>query len=151
MSKQLELREDMTEAMRAKDAVRLSVIRGLIAACTNELVAKGRKPTEELSDDEVLTVIARAGKQRKDSIEQFTKGNRPELAEKELAELKVLEAYLPRQLSRPEIEKIAREKMVAVGVTDKAGAGKLMGMLMKELKGRADGNDVKNVIDDLFK
>lgn len=146
----MELREGIKEAMKAKDAVRLSVLRGLVTACTNELVAKNRKPTDELSDDEVLTVISRAAKQRKDSIEQFRSGGRADLAENEEAELKILETFLPVQMTRAEIETFAKGKMAELGVTDKAGAGKLMGMLMKDLKGKADGNDVKAVVDSLL-
>ena len=123
--------------MKAKDTVRLGVLRGLSAAATNELVAKDRKPDEILNEEELMTVIMRAAKQRKDSIEQFEKGGRPELAESEQAELEILQTLLPAQLSREEIEKAAKEKATALGVTDKSGANKLMGMLMKDLKGKA--------------
>lgn len=145
-----ELKEAIKDAMRAKDAVRLSVMRGLSAAAVNELVARGRKPDETLSEDELLTVIMRASKQRKDSIEQFIKGGRPELAEGEKAELAVLETLLPAQMSRGEIEKAATEKAAAMGITDKSKANQLMGMLMKDLKGKADGTVVKDVVDKLF-
>ena len=144
------IREDMKDAMRAKDQVRLDTLRGALAAFTNELVAKGRKPTEELSDAEVVTVLKRLGKQRKDSAEQFTKGNRPELAAKEMAELKIIEAYLPQSASREDIEKVARAKMAELGITDKSGTGKLMGAVIKEFAGSADGNDVKEVVQSLF-
>lgn len=136
--------------MKAKDAVRLSVLRGLLAACTNELVATMRKPTEELTDEQVLSVIARGAKQRKDSIEQFKAGGRSDLAEKEAAELRVLESLLPPQMSREEIEKAVKEKMAALGVADKSGAGKLIGALMKDLKGKADGGEVKAVVEALL-
>jgi len=136
--------------MRAKDSVRLSVIRGLITACTNEAIAKGKGPEGVLSDDEVLTVITRAAKQRKDSIDQFEKGGRPELAETEKAELKIIETMLPAQMSHDEIVAAAKAKAAEMGVTDKSGANKLMGMLMKDLKGKADGNDVKAVVDAMF-
>ncbi len=145
-----ELKEAIKDAMRAKDAVRLSVLRGLSAAATNELVSKQRKPDEMLSDEELLAVIIRASKQRKDSIEQFTAGGRPELAESEKAELTILEAMLPAQMSREEIEKAAKDKAAAMGVTDKTGANKLMGMLMKDLKGKADGTVVKEIVEGLF-
>lgn len=144
------LKEAIKDAMRAKDAVRLAVLRGLSAAAVNELVAKGRKPDEILSDDELMTVIMRAAKQRKDSIEQFTKGGRVDLVASEKAELAVLETLLLAQMSREEIEKAAKEKAAAMGVTDKTGANKLMGMLMKDLKGKADGTVVKDVVDKLF-
>jgi hypothetical protein len=145
-----ELKESIKDAMRAKDAVRLAVLRGLSAAAVNELVAKQRKPDGMLSDDELLSVIMRASKQRKDSIEQFEKGGRPELAANEKAELALIETMLPQQISRDEIEKATQEKAAALGVTDKSGANKLMGMLMKDLKGKADGNVVKDVINSLF-
>lgn len=90
------IRAELTEAMKARDAGRMSVLRGLVAAFTNELVAKSRKPDDKLTDEEVIAVIKRAVKQRKDSIEQFEKGARQDLADKEKAELKLLEVYLPR-------------------------------------------------------
>ena len=145
-----ELKEAIKDAMRAKDTVRLSVLRGLSAAATNELVSKGRKPDEMLTDEELLTVILRASKQRKDSIEQFIAGGRPELAEGEKAELAIIETMLPARMERGEIEKAAKEKATAMGVVDKTGANKLMGMLMKDLKGKADGTLVKDVVDKLF-
>src|SRR4051812_22055906 len=111
MSLQTDIKSQMIEAMRAKDATRLSVIRGLMSAFTNELVAKGKKPDEALSDDDALAVISRAVKQRKDSIEQFKKGGRPELAESEKEELAILEKYLPAQMSAEEIEAYVRAKV----------------------------------------
>ena len=87
------IKDEVKEALKSKDELRLTVLRGIVAACTNELVATKRKPDEDLKDEEVLTVIKRGVKQRKDSIEQFTKGNRPELAKKEEEELKILESY----------------------------------------------------------
>lgn len=147
---QAELKEAMKEAMRAKDQVRLTVVRGLIAACTNEAVAKGKGPDGVLSEDEMLTVLTRAAKQRKDSIEQFEKGGRPELAEGEKVELKVIEAMLPAQMSQDEIVAAAKAKAAELGISDKSKANQLMGMLMKDLKGKADGNAVKAVIDGMF-
>ena len=103
----------MKDAMRAKDAVKLSVVRGLISAMMNEAVQKGKGPDGVLSEDEVLTVIMRASKQRKDSIEQFTAGGRPELAESEKAELAILETMLPAQMSEAEIADAAKAKAAA--------------------------------------
>ena len=145
-----ELKAGIKEAMKAKDAVRLSVFRGLSAAATNEAVAKGKGPDALLADDELMTVIMRAAKQRKDSIEQFEKGGRPELAENEKAELAVIETLLPAQMSKDEIEAAVKAKVVELGVADKSGANKLMGALMKDLKGKADGNVVKEIISSLF-
>ena len=147
---QAELKEMMKDAMRAKDTTKLAVVRGLISAMTNEAVAKGKGPDGVLSEDEILTVLTRAAKQRKDSIQQFDAGGRPELAVGEKAELAIIETMLPAQMSRDEIVAAARAKAAEVGVTDKTGANKVMGMLMKDLKGRADGTVVKSVIDNLF-
>lgn len=147
---QAELKEQMKDAMRAKDATRLSVIRGLMSAMTNEAVTKGYGPDGVLSEEEVLTVVARAAKQRKDSIEQFEKGGRPELAEQEKAELAILETMLPAQMSQEEIVAAAQAKAAEMGIADKTGANQLMGALMKDLKGKADGTVVKAVVDGMF-
>lgn len=145
-----QIKDSIKEAMIAKDAVRLSVLRGLVTAFTNELVATKRMPQDFLTDEEVLNSIRKAVKQRKDSIEQFEKGGRPELAEDEKKELVVLEAYLPTLMSREEIKKVVEAKKAEAGEVDKAKLGIFMGSVMKDLKGKADGADVKAVIDELF-
>lgn len=134
--------------MRAKDEVRLRVLRGLVTAFTNELVATKRTPQELLTDEEALRVIERGVKQRKDSIEQFTKGGRADLAAEEHAELTILESYLPEMMSQAEIEKVVKAKLD--GQPNKPTAGAFTGMIMKELKGKARGEDVKAVIDSLL-
>ena len=144
------LKEQIKDAMKAHETVRLSVLRGLVSNCTNELLTLKRKPTDELSDEEVLNVIRRAVKQRKDSIEQFTKGGRAELADSEKAELIILETYLPQMMSEEEVMTIAKTKMSELGVSSKADSGKFMGALMKELKGKADGDTVKKVVDQIL-
>ena len=146
-----QIKEQIKEAMKAKDTVRLGVVRGLVASFTNELVAMKRMPTDELTDEEVLNVIRRAVKQRKDSIEQFTKGGRTDLADTEKAELSILETYLPAQMSQDDVMAIAKAKMAELGVTDASKKGLFMGALMKELKGKADGGIVKEVVDELLK
>jgi uncharacterized protein YqeY len=150
MSLQTTINDAIKPAMMSKDQVRLDTLRGIKTAIVNELVSKGRKPTEELSDEEALTVIMRLGKQRKDSIEQYTNANRPELADEETAQLKVLEEYLPSMMSKDEILTIAKAKKEELGVTDKSKQGVLMSALMKDLKGKADGSDVKSVVESLF-
>ncbi len=145
-----DIQTQIPAAMKARDEVRLLTLRGLVSAFTNELVALKRKPTETLSDDEALAVIRRQVKQRKDSIEQFTAGNRLDLAAKEEAELKILEAFLPAMMGKDEIRKIAEAKKAELGVTDKSKMGIFMGAVMKDLKGKADGADVKEVIESLF-
>ncbi|MEK7147887.1 MAG: GatB/YqeY domain-containing protein, partial [Patescibacteria group bacterium] len=128
MSLQTDIKAQMIEAMKAKDTVRLNVIRGLMSAFTNEAVAKKRRPDEELGDDEALSVISRAVKQRKDSIEQFEKGGRNDLADAEKVELEILNAYLPQQMSREEVFNYVKEK--ATAGFDKEKAGQFMGMIM---------------------
>lgn len=144
------IKDQVKEAMLSKDSVRLNTIRGLVAAFTNELVAKRKKPTEMLSDDEVLDVIRRSVKQRKDSIEQFKAGGRDDLAETESAELKILETYLPAQMSEEEIRNFVKEKIAEAGEIDKTKLGMFTGTIMKDLKGKADGAEVKKIIDSLI-
>ncbi len=144
------IKGSIKDAMIAKDAVRLTVLRGLSTMFTNELVATGRTPQEILNDEEVLNLIRRAVKQRKDSIEQFINGGRPELAEDEKAELVILEAYLPQLMSKEEIKKVVEAKKAEMGEVDKSKMGQFMGAVMKDLKGKADGADVKEVIESLF-
>ena len=143
------IKSSIPDAMRAKDEVRLRTVRSLVTMMTNEVVAKKRKPDEFLTDEEALAVLKRAANQRKDSIEQFTQAGRPELAEPELAELAIINSYLPTLMSRDEIAKVVAEKLAELGPIDKSGAGKFMGLIMKELAGKADGPDVKAVIDEL--
>ncbi len=144
------LKKSIPEALRAHDEVRLRTIRSLVTAMTNEVVAKKRKPDEFLTDDEALQVIKRAASQRKDSIEQFEKAGRNDLSAPEKLELAIIETFLPTMMSREEIEKIARAKMTELGVSSKADVGKFTGALMKELKGKADGGDVKAIVDSLL-
>ena len=149
MSLQSNLREEMKTAMLAKDALKLSVIRGLLAAFTNEAVAKKKRPDEALSDEEALSVISRQVKQRKDSIEQFEKGARQDLAEAEKQELAILQTYLPEQMSEEEVNQFVSEKFESLKPTPES-KNQFMGSVMKELKGRVDGNMVKKAVDPLF-
>lgn len=150
MSLQETIKGSLKEAMLAKDTVRTMVIRGLMTAFMNELVATGRTPQSELTDEEALTVIRRAVKQRKDSIEQFATASRADLADNEKAELEVLEKYLPEMMPREQVLAAAEAKKAELGITDKAKMGMLMGALMKDLKGKADGDVVKEVVEGLF-
>ena len=145
-----QIKNGIKEAMLAKDALRLKAFRAMSAAFTNELVAKNRKPQEMLKDEEAIAVIAKLAKQRKDSIEQFKKGNRDDLVKEEETELSILETYLPKLMSKVEVEKVARAKKETLAITDSAKKGMLMSALMKDLKGKADGSLVKEVIDSLF-
>src|SRR3989338_8902216 len=141
------LKKSIPDALRARDEVRLRTLRSLITAMTNEVVAKKRKPDEFLTDEEAFTVVKREVNERKDSIEQFEKASRNDLVEPEKAELAILESYLPSMMSRDEIMAVAKAKMAELGVSNKTDTGKFTGTIMKELKGKADGADVKEVVD----
>jgi uncharacterized protein YqeY len=144
------IKEQIKQAMINKDAFKLTVLRGILAAFMNEIVAK-KTNDEFLGDEDALAIIRRLVKQRKDSIEQFTKGGRPELAENEGKELKILEAYLPQMMSKEEVMKVVQEKKAGVGEIDKSKLGQFIGTVMKELKGKADGALVKEVVEEMFK
>lgn len=150
MSLHQAIKDSLKEAMKAKDAVRLRTIRSIMTACTNELVATGKTPQDMLDDTETLAVIKRLTKQRKESIVQYEENGRPELALPEKEELVVLESYLPQLMSQEEIRPIAEAKKTELGIADKAKMGMLVGAIMKELAGKADGSDVKTVVESLF-
>ena len=150
MSLHQDIREQMKVAMKAKDAIRLNVLRGLLSSFTNEAISNKRKPDEELSDVDALSVISRAVKQRKDSIEQFEKGNRRDLAEVEKLELEILQNYLPAQMSKDEILAYIRSRQMELNMTDLAKKNLFLGTIMKELKGKTDGSVVREIIDMVF-
>lgn len=145
-----QIKEEIKKAMLAKEAERLSALRNISSAFTSEVMAKGKKPDELIDDDGALLVLKRLAKQRKESIEQFTIGNRPEKAEEERKELVLIESFLPVQMSREEIQKIVEAKKIELGVTDKAKMGILIGAISKETKGTADGAVIKEIVENLF-
>lgn len=144
------IQSQIADAMRAKDQVKLVTLRGMIAAFTNESVALKRTPRDKLSDEEAIAVIRRLVKQRKDSIEQFEKGGRKDLADNEKAELKILEEFLPAQMPEEKIREIAKSKIEELKISDKSKIGILMGAVMKETKGQADGNIVKKIVEEML-
>jgi uncharacterized protein len=139
---------NLKEAMKAKDAAKLTVLRGIKSAFTNKLVANGGTPQDEISDEVAMEVIKTAAKQRKDAIEQFEKGGRPELAEGEKKELEIIEAYLPEMMSEEKVREIVKATIAETGISDKSGMGQLMGAVMKATGGEADGGVVKRVVDE---
>lgn len=145
-----QIKSGIKEAMMARDSVKLEVLRGLVTAFTNELVATNRTPQDFLTDEQALAVITRASKQRKDSIDQFTKGGRADLADAEKAQLAILDTYLPALMDKSEVEKIVLAKKNELGITDATKKGMLMAAVMKDLKGKADGMVVKEAVDALF-
>jgi uncharacterized protein YqeY len=150
MTIQEQIKEEMKSAMLARNTEKTTALRGLMAAFTNELVALKLKPQDPITDDKALAVIKREVKKRRESIDQFTKGNRPDLVEKEEKELAFILPYVPAGLGEEEIKKIILAKKEALGVTDKTKAGILTGAVMKELAGRADGAVVAKIINELL-
>jgi uncharacterized protein YqeY len=150
MSLHENIKAELKEAMKAKDAVRLRTVRSMLTALTNELISSGKTPQDWLGDSETLTVIKRLTKQRKESITQYEANARPELAEPEKEELVILEGYLPQMMSAEEIRPIAEAKKAELSIDDKSKMGMLVGAVMKELSGKADGGDVKTVVESLF-
>src|SRR6478752_1771548 len=129
---------DLKDAMRAKDANKLGVLRMLKSALKYAAIEKSG-PDGELDDAEATQVIRKQVKQRQDSIESFEKGGRPELAAKEKTELEMLNAYLPKGLSAEELSALVRETIAEVGATSKAQMGAVMKALQAKAAGRADG------------
>jgi len=150
MSLHKQIKDGIKEAMIKKDTLCLTVLRNILSTFNNEMIAK-KMTVEELSDEDATTIIRRLVKQRKDSIDQFTKGNRMDLVKTEEDEMKILEALLPKLMSREEIEVIVKAKVAEAGMIDKTKLGQFMGGIMKELKGKADGMLVKEVLEGLVK
>ena len=138
MTLQQRVDSDLKEAMRAKDATKLGVLRMLKSALKYAAIAKSGAEAE-LSDGETVQVIRKQAKQRQDSIESFEKGGRAELAEKEKQELAILNDYLPQGMSPDELAKIVRETIAELGATSKAQMGAVMKALQTKAGGRADG------------
>jgi uncharacterized protein YqeY len=141
-----QIRADLTSAMKARDAERTSNLRMLQAAVKNEQINLGH----ELTDEEVLSVIRKAVKQRQESVEQYMKGNRPELAAKEAAEMAMLKEYLPPELPDEELEAAVREIVAATGAQSKKDMGKVMKEATARFKGRADGRKIQEIVSRLL-
>lgn len=139
----------MKEAMKAGNALKRDTLRMLDSMIKNTEIEKLKKE-EGLTDAEVQEVIARAVKQRKDSVAQYTAGGRAELAEKENKEIEILTAYMPEQMGEDKIREVVKEIIAATGANSKTDIGKVMGAAMGKLKGQADGNDVKRIAEELL-
>lgn len=149
MSLQDRLYEDMKTALKAREAgkLRLSVIRMSRAALKNRAIDLGH----DLTDDEIIEVLAKELKMRRDAILEFQRAGRQERVAKLEAEINILEEYLPQQLNRDEITQLAHEVLVSVRANSERDLGKVMGVLMPKLKGRADGKLVNQIVRDLLK
>lgn len=133
---------DYKEAMKARDEVRVSVLRLLRSAIHNAEIDKQRA----LTDDEILGVIQLEARKRRESIEAFQQGGRPDLVEREQAELAILESYLPQALPREELEAMVRAAIQEVGALSVKDMGKVMSVLMPKVRGRADGREVNELV-----
>lgn len=140
-----QLQDQLKQAMRDQDELRKSVLRMLLSAITYYEIQKGGAGYEA-SDEDVMSVIDKQVKQRKDSIEQFEKAGRQELADKEKAEMNMLQTYLPEQMSEDEVRNIVKEAVSQTGASSAADMGKVMGIVMPQLKGKADGNVVGKIV-----
>lgn len=140
-----QLQQDLISALKSKHEDKTSTLRFLMAALKNEAIALKK---EKLEDEDVLKIIGRQVKQHHDSIEQYRTGGRMELMEKEMREVEILKSYLPVMMSEAEVKRVVIDKKNALGITDKTGMGRLMGEVMKELKGKADGLTVKKVVEE---
>lgn len=140
MSVKEQLRADLTTAMKARDELTASTLRMVLTAITNEEVAG--KQARELSDDEVLKVVAREGKKRRESIEAYTSAGREELADRERAEAAVIDRYLPAQLDDAELASLVTAAIAESGAADPKAMGQVMKVLTPRIAGRADGSRV---------
>ncbi len=147
MSLTQRLRDDMKAALKSRSELRLATIRLLISALGYAQIEKGR----ELTDDEALAVVSKAAKQRRETIEMAKSGGRSDIAEKEAAELGIIEEYLPPALAVEEIEAAAKELATAMGLTDPKERGKLVGALMKRFPGRLDGKLAGSIAESVLR
>ena len=143
------VKQDLTDAMKAQDDVRRRALRSLRAALANKEIAKRRAGADSsLADQEELAVVQKQVKQRRDSIEQYEEADRDDLAQKEREEIEVLEDYLPDRLSDEELAERLDAIIDDVGATSMADMGPVMGRAMDELRGRVDGNRVREMVQD---
>ena len=143
-----QIQTDMVSAMKAKDAVRLAALRGIKAAILLAKTSEGS--TGEVSDSDIVKIIGKLVKQRKESAEIYSRQNRPELAENELAEAAAMEVYLPKQLSEAETEAEIAKIVAETGASQPSDMGKVMGVATKRLAGQADGRLISSIVKRLL-
>lgn len=140
--------KDLITAMKVRSELKLSVLRMASAALKNKKIALGNK--EELTDEQVMDVLKTEVKKRHDSVAEYLRGNRQDLVDKELAEIKILEEYLPEQMSEADVAKAVEEIVMAAGEVSMKDFGRLMAEAMSKLKGQADGTQVSAVVKKLL-
>jgi uncharacterized protein YqeY len=146
MSLEQKIRGDLEQALRNKDALRCSVFRMALSSIRNAEIAQQKT----LDDSGILVVLEKEAKMRRESIEAFEKGNRPDLVAKEKAELAIILEYMPEQMTREEIVATARKVISELGATSQKDRGKVMSQLMPQLRGRAQGQEVSEVVSELL-
>ena len=148
MEMEKQIQADMVAAMKAKEAVKLSSLRAIKAAIMLAKTAEGA--TGEVTDQEIVKIIQKLVKQRKESAQQYTDAGRPELAENEVAEMEAMEVYLPKQLSEAEVEAELVKIIAEVGASQPSEMGKVMGVATKRLAGLADGRVISTLVKKLL-
>jgi hypothetical protein len=169
---QEKINQDIKQAMQSKEELLLLVLRGISAAIHNKEIEKRTKLSKtssyakasedkekleklekesKLTEEEVMEVISSEAKKRKDSIEEFTKGNRQDLVDKEIKELEIIKAYLPEQMSEDAIKEIVKKAIAETGTAGPKDTGKVMSKIMPQLKGKADGSVVSKIVGELLK
>lgn len=140
------IESDLKESLKSKDSLKAETLRMI----KSDIMYEKTKKNEDLTNEKVLEIVTRASKKRKESIKEYNKANRSDLAQKEEKELEIIQKYLPEQLSESEVEAIIDEKLKVIENLTKNDFGKVMGMLMKDLKGKVDGNIVRQLINKKF-
>jgi len=140
--------DELKSAMKNKEADRLQVLRSLKAKILEKEISERKGGEGEISDEQVLEVLMKAGKQRKESIDSFEKGGREDLVEKEKAELDIIEEFLPKMMSEDEVRSAVKEQIERMGASDMSDMGQVMGVMMGKLKGKAEGSVVSRVVKD---
>jgi len=148
MALEQQIQKDIMEAMKAKDSVRLSSVRSIKSAILLAKTSEGG--SKELSDAEIIKLIQKLAKQRRESAEQYVAAGRKELADNELAEAAILDTYLPKQLSEAEVEEKLKAIIAQVGAKAPSDMGKVMGVATKELAGLAEGRVISTIVKKLL-
>ncbi len=146
MSLKDRISEDIKIAMKAKDKVRLETVRSIKKVLLEKEVSLRPQGQESLTESQELEVLAQQAKQRRDSIEQYRQAGRDDLADKEAQELAIIEEYLPGQLSEEEVGAVVDEVIASIGATSAKDMGKVMGSVMQQLKGRAEGQKIQAIV-----
>jgi len=142
------IESDLKAALKSGEKEKAGVLRFLISAIKNFQIEKKMQDKRYLPDEDIVLVLRRQVKQRRDSISQYEKGGRRDLAQKEESELAILESYLPEPMSEDELRKIVEAKMAELGISDRSDFGRLMGVVMKEVQGKAEGSIIKKIVEE---